>query len=152
VADRLSALAANVADQIDGDEHGFIECVQTARELCDIGVKGSVALAEAAIAGPCSGTQSGEPLASDDIPVDPRPYPQNVTIVGPFVRVGEPAETIPESQLECRPSVIPPYSTVFQIALRNYHFIGANYAGSVRLSPAVQGPNPDVIVTVYPAL
>jgi hypothetical protein len=119
--------------------------------LVDLWVKSYVALLELFIAGPGYGAGSSttsEPLPSEMIDVAaPRIYPRQVKIDTPFVRVGQPRVTIPNSAIAFQPEFLPAGITKFRIILKDHRFIGANYTGKITLtSTQVTGLSPADLV------
>ena len=114
------------------------ERIKLGHSLVDLWVKGYISLLEAFIKGPGYGSggssQAAEPLPSEVIKVAERPYPRQVTIESPFVRVGQPKVEIPKSAIGFAPEFLPAGITQFRIVLKDYRFIGANYIGKLALT------------------
>jgi hypothetical protein len=87
------------------------------------------------------------PLPSENIEVPATTYPRQLQAKGPFVRVGLPNVTIPVSAIGFEPSFLPAGITKFQIALKDYQYIGANYTGTVLVSTEALVPD-EMVVTV----
>jgi len=146
-ANRFSAAAAEAAEQIDTEECTAKDCATSLCNLIDVGIKGWVAMAEAAVAGPCTGScectescegvESGDPMPSDKITVEARPYARTVKVSGDFERVGIAADKISAYLLTCTPNVLPANATGFTITSADYALIGANFRGPVTLTSAL---------------
>jgi hypothetical protein len=95
-------------------------------------------------------SSSGEPSPSEPKTVKAQSYQRKFTIVKPFVRVGMPRMRIPNHLIRFEPELLPAGATEFQLALRDYNFVGANYSGTIRLSPAAAAPGakPEEPITV----
>jgi hypothetical protein len=118
--------------------------------LIDLWAKGGAALVQCAIKGPPTLPGSSEasvPLPSENIEVPATTYPRQLQAKGPFVRVGLPNVTIPVSAIGFEPSFLPAGITKFQIALKDYQYIGANYTGTVLVSTEALVPD-EMVVTV----
>jgi len=129
--------------------------------LVDLWVKGNVALLQALLAGPRGGTEAGqsgistlrasEPLPSEVVVVPAQPYARRLEAKGPFTRVGLDKRTIPRSCIAFTPEVLDANETEFQIHLKEFRFVGANYTGTVVLTgepTAASGPAPDEQVVI----
>jgi hypothetical protein len=142
LAEDITAIARDAAKQNDAGTLGVDGWMRAGHQLIDIGVRAYAELLQALIAGPwwTAPPPSGEPLPSDPIPVTAQPYLRKFTIVKPFVREGLPRMRIPNQAITFEPEQLPAGATQFRIALRNYNFVGANYKGTIRLSPAAPTP------------
>ncbi len=149
---QASALWVAAAEQSDSATGlGTDGRIQLVHGLVDLWVKGLVVWLEAFIT---SGgffsfpPQATEPLPSDVIEVpSATTYARQIEAIGPFVRVGMPTVTIPKSAIGFNPPSLPAGITQFQVFLKDYNLIGANYTGTIRLSTQSLVPD-DRVVTV----
>lgn len=126
-------------------------------DLCDLGMTGWATLAQCVVSGPgawlgstCGCASACTPLPSEAIEVGSIAYARQIEAAGPFVRVGMPNVTIPVSAIGFEPSLLPAGGTQFQVVLRNYNSLGANYTGTIKLTTqAATNPAPvNMVVTV----
>jgi hypothetical protein len=116
--------------------------------LVDLWMKGWATFVECAIKGPGAlpgSSQASVPLPSEMIEVSATTYPRQLHAKGPFVRVGLPKVTIPVSAIGFEPPFLPAGFTQFQIALKDYQYVGANYTGTVVLSTQALVPDEKVV-------
>jgi hypothetical protein len=120
----------------DGD-WGLDAWVRIIHELVDLQVRTSAAVLQAALAGPWwTEPLDVEPEPSDPVTVEAENYPRTLQAASPFVRLGLPRMAIPAHSIGFEPEVLPARGTEFRVVLKDYRFIGANYEGTVRLTPA----------------
>jgi hypothetical protein len=117
-------------------EWGLNAWVQIIHELVDLQVRTGATVLQTALAGPWwTEPLDVEPEASDPVTVEATNYPRTLQAASPFVRVGLPRTAIPAHSIGFDPEVLPAGAEEFRVVLRDYRFIGANYAGTVRLIP-----------------
>jgi hypothetical protein len=134
--DRASTLWVEAAERSDAEGLGVDDRVKLVHSLCDLGVQSYVAMIRALIAGPALATGAGQastPQPSELITVDRQSYARALTPKD-FVRVGIPGITVPPSAIGFQPDFLPAGITQFQIVLKDYRFVGANYTGKVVLT------------------
>jgi hypothetical protein len=134
----INEIARDAARRNDAGTLGVDGWIRTGHQMIDLWARTYAGILQALIAGPwwAAAPPSGEPLPSDPIKVTARPYVRKFTIVKPFARVGLPQVRVPNQFIRFEPELLPAGQTQFRIALRNYNFVGANYTGTIRLSPA----------------
>ena len=120
-------------------------------------MKGWATLAQCVVSGPgawsggsCGCESACTPLPSEAIEVQPIAHARQIEAAGPFVRVGMPNVTLPLSAIGFEPSLLPAGATQFQIVLRNYNYLGANYTGTIKLTTqaATSSAAVNMVVTV----
>lgn len=138
----VNAIVRDAAKENDAGTLGVDGWIRSGHSLIDLGVRAYAGLLQTLIAGPwwASSPPSGEPSPSEPIAVPARPYLRKFTIVEPFVRVGIPRIRIPNQAIRFEPELLPGGATEFQVALRDYNFVGATYTGKIRLSRAGSAP------------
>jgi hypothetical protein len=126
------------ASRTDKDgEWGLDAWVRIIHELVDLQVRTGAAVLQAALAGPWwTEPLDVEPEPSDPVTVEATNYPRTLQAASPFVRLGLPRMAIPTHSIGFEPEVLPAGGTEFRVVLKDYRFIGANYKGTVRLTPA----------------
>ena len=146
----LRAITNEAAKDNDAGKLGVDGWIRTAHRLIDLQVRTFAGFLQASLAGPSwAEPPSGEPPPSDPVEVPhPAPYPRTLAIAEPFARVGLPRVTIPNSVIKFLPDVLPENQRTFQIALKDYDYVGANYTGKVRLSAPDQSAEEPFWVTV----
>lgn len=144
---QLRAITSEAAKDNDAGTLGVDGWIRTGHRLIDLQVRTFAGFLQASMAGPWwAEPPSGEPLPSEPIHVKKKvDYPRNITVAAPFVRVGLPRVTLPNNVIRFMPDVLPAQSDSFQIALKDYDYVGANYTGKVRLSASGK---PDEVVPV----
>jgi hypothetical protein len=147
---QLRAITNEAAKDNDAGTLGVDGWIRTGHRLIDLQVRTFAGFLQASMAGPWW----AEPPSSDPLPSEPIPVPTEaqipgttITIAEPFVRVGLPRVTIPNNVIKFLPDVLSSGQQSFQIALKDYDYVGANYTGKVRLS-APGKPDEVVPVTV----
>ena len=133
---QIRAITTEAAADNDAGTLGVDGWIRTAHRLIDLQVRTFGGLLQASLAGPWwAQPQSGEPPPSGPIEVETKPrYRRNISIAAPFTRVGLPWVKIPNDVIQFIPDVLDAGKNSFQIALKNYDYVGANYTGRVRLS------------------
>jgi len=137
--DKAATLWTEAAKQSDSaDGLGIDGRIALVHGLVDLWAKGWAAAIQTLIKAPGfwpGMPQPTEPLPSEIVDVKTATtYPRQIEAVGPFKRVGLPAMTIPPWAIRFEPSFLPAGLTQFRIVLKDYHYIGANYTGTIRLS------------------
>jgi hypothetical protein len=147
--DKAAELWVEAGEQSDSAKGlGIDDRIALVHGLCDLWVKGWATFVECAIKGPVAvpgSSQASVPLPSENIEVAPTTYPRQLKAKGPFVRVGLPKITIPVSAIGFEPSFLPAGFTHFQIVLKDYQYIGANYNGTVLVSTQALVPDEKVV-------
>jgi hypothetical protein len=116
---------------------GLDAWVRVIHELVDLQVRTSAAVLQAAISGPWwTEPLNDEPEPSDPVTVEAKNYPRTLQAATPFVRIGLPEMAIPARSVGFIPEELPAEATEFQVVLKDYRFVGANYKGTVRLTHA----------------
>jgi hypothetical protein len=142
--EQMRAVTRDAAKQNDAGTLGMDGWIQTMHKMIDVGVRTYAALLETAVAGPWwTEASPGEPPTSEKIEVQSQPYPRKFTIVEPFARVGLPWVKIPNDVIRFEPEILPRGAEEFKIGLKDYDFCGANYTGTIRLSPAWSSGPPE---------
>jgi hypothetical protein len=138
----MTEIARDAAKQNDAGTLGVDGWIRAGHQMIDLWARVYAGFLQAIIAGPwwAAPPPSGEPLPSDPKTVPAQPYPRKFTIVKPFARVGLPQIRIPNQFIRFEPEQLAAGQTQFRIALRNYNFVGANYTGTLRLSPTATTP------------
>lgn len=114
---------------------GLDAWVRIIHELVDLQVRTGAAVLQAAMAGPWwTGEPDEHPEPSEPVTVEPKRYPRTLEAVSAFVRVGLPQTRVPASSIGFIPAELPAGATEFQVVLKDYRFVGANYQGTVRLT------------------
>jgi hypothetical protein len=115
---------------------GLDAWVRVIHELVDLQVRTTAAVLQAAIAGPWwTEPVDDEPEPSDPVKVDDaKDYARTLQAASPFVRIGLPQMAIPARSIGFKPEVLQAGETEFQVVLKDYRFVGANYEGKVRLT------------------
>jgi hypothetical protein len=124
------------ASKTDKDgEWGLDAWIRVIHELVDLQVRTTAAVLQAAISGPWwTEPPDYEPEPSDPITVDNvKDYPRTLQAASPFVRIGLPQMAIPALSIGFVPEVLPAGENEFQVVLKDYRYVGANYEGTVRL-------------------
>lgn len=136
--DKAAELCMGAGEQSDSaDGLGIDDGIALVHDLIDLSMKGWATLVDCAIKGPGSlpgMSQATEPLPSEIIEVEPTSYPRQIQAEGPFVRVGLPRVTVPEWCIGFKPPFLPAGVTQFQLVLKDYRYVGANYTGKIKLS------------------
>lgn len=130
---------------------GLDAWVRIIHELVDLQVRTGAAVLQAAMAGPWWTDEPDQhPEPSEPVRVSPATYPRTLEAVSEFVRVGLPETRIPASSIGFLPAELPAGETTFQVVLKDYRYVGANYAGTVRLTDTTSpdGDHEDIDVTV----
>jgi hypothetical protein len=123
----------------DGD-WGLDAWIRTIHELVDLQVRTGAAVLQAALAGPWwTKPLDEEPQPSDPVAVEAKNYPRTLAAASVFVRIGLPQMAIPVHSIGFDPELLPAGATDFRVVLKDYSFVGANYRGTVSLTPA-SGP------------
>jgi hypothetical protein len=135
--DKAGNMTVEAATRADADNFGIDARISTAHKFVDLEVKGHVELLENLIAGPWwLGPVPAEARPSDPLDVDPATYPRKIEPAEAyFTRVGQPGTKLPATALRFLPAVLPANATQFRVALTDYHYVGANYRGKVKLTP-----------------
>jgi hypothetical protein len=133
----FSTITENASKTDKAGEWGLDAWIRVIHELVDLQVRSSAAVVQAAISGPWW----TEPLDDTPQPSDPEKvaatnYPRTLQAASPFVRIGQPQTAIPAHSIGFDPEVLPARATEFRVVLKDYRYIGANYKGTVRLTPA----------------
>jgi hypothetical protein len=117
-------------------EWGLDAWVRIIHELVDLQVRTGAAVLQAAISGPWwSEPLDDEPQPSDPLTVKATNYPRTLQAASPFIRIGLPRMAIPAHSIGFDPEVLPAGATDFRVILMDYRYVGANYEGTVRLTP-----------------
>jgi hypothetical protein len=117
-------------------EWGLDAWVRIIHELVDLQVRTGAAVLQAALSGPWwTEPLEDEPQPSDPVKVDAKNYPRTLRAASPFVRIGLPGIAIPAHSIGFDPELLPAGASEFRIVLMNYRYVGANYQGTVRLTP-----------------
>jgi hypothetical protein len=130
-------ITENASKTDKAGEWGLDAWIRVIHELVDLQVRSSAAVVQAAISGPWW----TEPLDDTPQPSDPEKvaatnYPRTLQAASPFVRIGQPQTAIPAHSIGFDPEVLPAGAEEFRVVLKDYRYIGANYKGTVRLTPA----------------
>jgi hypothetical protein len=133
----FSTITENASKTDKAGEWGLDAWIRVIHELVDLQVRSSAAVVQAAISGPWW----TEPLDDTPQPSDPEKvaatnYPRTLQAASPFVRIGQPQTAIPAHSIGFDPEVLPAGAEEFRVVLKDYRYIGANYKGTVRLTPA----------------
>ncbi|WP_156690074.1 hypothetical protein [Mycobacterium sp. Marseille-P9652] len=152
--DQVSQLWVDAAEKSDSPEGlGIDGRIALVHRLCDLSVKGWVALVQFAIRYPlipAAPSVSAKPLPSEPITVPAAaPYVRQLAAKGPFERVGMANVKIPVSAIGFDPPFLPAGITQFQIVLKDDNYIGHNYQGTVLVSTQTGAPEE---ISVYVGL
>jgi hypothetical protein len=134
----FNTITENASKTDKAGDWGLDAWVRVIHELVDLQVRTTAAVVQAAISGPWwTEPLDDEPEPSEPIPVDVRDYPRTLSAATPFVRIGSPETAIPARSIGFIPEKeLPAGDTKFQVVLKDYRFVGANYKGTVRLTRA----------------
>jgi hypothetical protein len=133
----FNTITENASKTDKAGDWGLDAWVRVIHELVDLQVRTTAAVVQAAISGPWwTEPLDDEPEPSDPIEVDERDYPRTLSAASPFVRIGLPETAIPARSIGFIPEELDAGKTEFQVVLKDYRFVGANYKGTVRLTPA----------------
>ena len=144
----VNRVAVNASEYDKAGHWGLDGWIRVFHELIDLQIRTFAGVVQGGVAGPWWLEPPENLAAPDPIEVpDARSYPRTIS-VSTFVRVGRPDVVIPPAGLSFD-SVLPPNAKLFEITLRDDHFIGANYTGKVTLKNAANGaPDSTFEVTV----
>ena len=133
----FSTITENASKTDKAGQWGLDAWIRVIHELVDLQVRTSAAVLQAAISGPWwTEPVDYEPQPSDPVEVDATNYPRTLQAASPFVRIGLPRMAIPAHSIGFVPEVLPAGATEFRVVLKDYRFVGANYKGTVHLTPA----------------
>jgi hypothetical protein len=133
----FNTITENASKTDKAGEWGLDAWVRVIHELVDLQVRTTAAVLQAAISGPWwTEPVDEEPQPSDPVTVGARNYPRTLQAASPFVRIGLPRMAIPAHSIGFDPEVLPAGATEFRVVLTDYRFVGANYRGTVHLTPA----------------
>lgn len=147
----FSTITRTASNTDKASDWGLDAWVRIIHELVDLQVRTGAAVLQAAMSGPWWTEGPDEhPEPSEPVRVKSKPYPRTLEAVSEFVRVGLPQTKIPASSIGFVPAELPAGATSFQVVLKDYRFVGANYEGTVRLTKttAPTGKPEDMPVTV----
>ena len=144
---QLRAITTEAAEDNDAGTLGVDGWIRTAHRLFDLQVRTFAGFLQASLAGPWwAEPPSGEPPPSEPVEVKTKTeHQRNISVATSFARVGLPWVKIPDHVIGFIPEVLPPGADTFQVALKDYDYVGANYTGKVRLSAQGQ---PDEVIDV----
>ena len=146
----FSTITRTASNTDKAGDWGLDAWVRIIHELVDLQVRTGAALIQTAMSGPwwADGPEEA-PEPSDPVAVTPADVARTLTAVSAFTRVGLPQMTIPASVIGFLPAELPANATSFQVFLKDYRFVGANYEGTVRLTDPTNSVAPkDVPVIV----
>lgn len=134
----FNTITENASKTDKAGQWGLDAWIRVIHELVDLQVRTSAAVLQAALSGPWwSEPVDYEPQPSDPVDVDSvKDYPRTLQAASPFVRIGLPKMAIPAHSIGFDPEVLPARATEFRVVLKDYRFVGANYRGTVQLTPA----------------
>jgi hypothetical protein len=133
----FNTITENASKTDKAGEWGLDAWIRVIHELVDLQVRTGAAVLQAAISGPWwTEPLNDEPEPSDPIGVEQRDYPRTLQAASPFVRIGLPEMAIPARSIGFIPEELPAQATEYQVVLKDYRFVGANYKGTVRLTHA----------------
>jgi hypothetical protein len=133
--DQVRAAARVIAGKLDAGEFGIDALTSSMLVLGDIVARGSAAHLKTAIAGPLFDFGPDETPPSDDIVVQGHDRcARRLSVQVPFRRVGQQSQEIPPQAIAFIPDLLPARATRFSILLKDTHFLGGTYAGTVRLT------------------
>jgi hypothetical protein len=134
----FNTITENASKTDKAGDWGLDAWIRVIHELVDLQVRTTAAVLQAAISGPWwTEPVDDEPQPSDPVTVEvPRNYPRTLHAASPFVRIGLPRTAIPGHSIAFDPEVLPAGATEFRVVLKDYRFVGANYQGTVQLTPA----------------
>lgn len=137
---QLRAVTTEAAADNDAGTLGVDGWTRTAHRLIDLQVRTLAGLLQASLAGPWwAEPLSGEPPPSEPIDVKTKAtYQRKISVAAPFARAGLSWVKIPNEVIRFIPEVLDPENESYQIALKDYDYVGANYTGKVRLSASGQ--------------
>jgi hypothetical protein len=146
--DEINTITENASAVDKAGGWGLDGWIRTIHDLFDLQVRTFAAVLQAGIAGPWWAIESpDEPLPAEPIKVKSEPYSRKLSALN-FARVGLPGTKIPSYSLGFNPEILPAGAEEFRIVLKDDRFLGANYKGTVLLTP-MSGANPDEVeVTV----
>jgi hypothetical protein len=133
----FSTITESASKTDKAGDWGLDAWIRVIHELVDLQVRTSASVVQAAISGPWW----TEPLDDKPQPSDPETvvatnYPRTLQAASAFVRIGLPQMAIPAHSIGFDPEVLPAGATEFRVVLKDYRYVGANYKGTVRLTPA----------------
>jgi hypothetical protein len=145
----IDTIVENASDTDKAGKWGLDGWIRTIHDLCDLQVRTFATVLQAGIAAPWWAAESpDEPVPADPIPVKPKNYPRALS-ASAFRRVGLPGTTIPPYSLGFEPEILPAGATEFRIVLKDDRFLGANYEGSVLLTPTSgSAARPDTVEVI----
>jgi hypothetical protein len=133
----FNTITENASKTDKAGEWGLDAWIRVIHELVDLQVRTSAAVLQAALSGPWwTEPVDYEPQPSDPVEVDATNYPRTLQAASPFVRIGLPKMAIPAHSIGFDPEVLPAGAEAFRVVLKDYRYVGANYRGTVRLTPA----------------
>jgi hypothetical protein len=133
----FSTITENASKTDKAGDWGLDAWIRVIHELVDLQVRTSAAVVQAALSGPWwTEPVDYEPQPSDPVGVDATNYPRTLQAASAFVRIGLPQMVIPAHSIGFDPEVLPARATEFRVVLKDYRYVGANYRGTVRLTPA----------------
>ncbi len=136
-SEEVKTITENASRTDKAGDWGLDGWIRTIHELVDLQVRTGAAVLQVALAGPWwTEPLDEEPQPSVPIIVEPKDYPRTLQAASAFVRIGLPQTTIPAHSIGFEPEVLPARATEFRVVLKDYRFVGANYKGKVRLTPA----------------
>jgi len=128
---QLNVIADAAAAEDKAGKWGLDGWIRTIHNLVDLQVRTYAALLETSLDGVWwKKLFFGEPLPSERIPIDAKPYDRDLR-AGTFTRLALPKRTILPPLIGFRPEYLPAGATQFRIYLKDYRHIGSNYAGDV---------------------
>ena len=128
---QLNVIADAAAAEDKAGKWGLDGWIRTIHNLVDLQVRTYAALLQTSLDGVWwKKLFFGEPLPSERIPIDAKPYDRDLR-AGTFTRLALPKRTIPPSLIGFRPPYLPAGATYFRIYLKDYRRIGSNYTGDV---------------------
>jgi hypothetical protein len=133
----FNTITENASKTDKAGEWGLDAWIRVIHELVDLQVRTSAAVVQAAISGPWwTEPLDDEPQPSEPVEVDATNYPRTLQAASAFVRIGWPQMVIPAHSIGFDPEVLPAGAQLFRVVLKDYRYVGANYKGTVRLTPA----------------
>ncbi len=136
--DKASQLWVEAGEQSDSKEGlGIDGRIALVHNLIDLWMTSWATLVECVVKLPGAlpkTSQASEPLPSEFIEVKSADHVRQLEADGPFVRVGMPKVAIPASAIGFKPPFLPAGVTQFQLVLKDYRYVGANYTGKVKLT------------------